>query len=144
MPQASCCFLHVFGFRNPLKEIFSEWAENPRRSVFTRNEDRDRRGPGGGPGVTQRGTRRGPTLGHASWAPGRPGHHLSSPLRLFNPFNPKKFGDGVIFHQNHKEALSPRKSNLRLLQPCSGTLPEGEVIAGGLFIIMTASTTMRE
>ena len=87
---------------------------------------------------------RGPTLGRASWAPGRPGHRLLSPLRLFNPLNPKKFGDGVIFHENHREAPSPRKFNLGLLQPCSGTLPEGEIINGGPFIAMIASKMMRE
>ena len=85
-----------------------------------------------------------PTLGRAWWASGRPGHRLSSPLRLFNPLNPNFIGDGVIFHENHKEAQSPRKSNLGLLQACSGTLPEGEIIAGGLFITIIASVTMCE
>ena len=51
---------------------------------------------------------------------------------------PKKFWDGVIFHETYREALSPRMSNLGLLQSCSGTLPEGEIIA------MIASKTMRE
>ena len=35
-------------------------------------------------------------------------------------------------------------SNLGLLQPCSGTLPEGEIFTGGLFIAMIASKMMRE
>ena len=59
------CFLY---FRKSLKEIFLEWSEIPQRSVFTRNEDRVRRRPGGGPGRRQRSTRRGPTLGHTWWA----------------------------------------------------------------------------
>ena len=37
-----------FYFRKVLKEIFSEGAENPWRSIFTRNEDRHRRRSGGG------------------------------------------------------------------------------------------------
>ena len=144
MPRASCYFMLFLYFRKALKELFSEWAENPRRSVFTRNEDWDQRRPRGGPVGTQRGTRRGSTLGHAWWAPRRPGHRLSSPLCIFNPLNHKKFGDGVIFHKNHREVSSPRKSNLGLLRPCFVTLLEGEIVAEGLFIAMIASTMMRE
>ena len=88
MPEASCCFLHVFGFRNPLKEILSEWAENPRRSVFTRNEDRDRRRPGGGLGGSQRTPRarvspRPRLVG--PWAPLPPPPVASSPIRCPKP-----------------------------------------------------------
>ena len=40
--------------------------------------------------------------------------------------------------------FSPQKSNLGLLQPCSGPLPEGGIITGGLFIAMIAFKMMRE
>ena len=55
-PIVVFCMFLVSEFH--LREIFSEWAENPRRSVFTWNKDRDRKRPEGGPGVHQRGTRR--------------------------------------------------------------------------------------
>ena len=45
------------------------------------------------------------------------------PLHLYIPFYPKKIGDGEIFHETDTEVSSPQKSNLGLLEPCSGTLP---------------------
>ena len=59
-------------------------------------------------------------------------------------FYPNFIGDGVIFHETSIEAPAPRKSNLGLLESCSGTLPEGGIITGGLYIAMIASTMMRE
>ena len=67
-----CCFLY---FIKALKEIFSERAENPRRSFFTRNKDQHRRRPEGGHQARA-------TLGRAWGPPGSPGHRLSSLLRL--------------------------------------------------------------
>ena len=52
--------------------------------------------------------------------------------------------DGEIFHKIDTEAPSPRNSNLGLLESYSGTLPEREIVTGGLFSAMIASTMMRE
>ena len=79
MPQASCCFLLFLYFRKVLKEIFSEWAENPRRLVFTQNEDKDRRRPGGVPWGPQGVPGAGPPLaapGGPLEAPGTSSHRL--------------------------------------------------------------------
>ena len=61
---------------------YSRNGQNPRKPIFTRNEDRDRRRPEGGPGSTQRGTRRGSALGRAWWAPGRSGRLFAYKLPL--------------------------------------------------------------
>ena len=94
-------YLHLKISSNHSKNVILKRKPKVRKITKTETEG-DPEGAGG-------------PLGHAWWAPGRPGHRLSSPLCLFIPFNPKKFGDGVICHESHKEVPSPRKSNLGLL-----------------------------
>jgi len=41
-------------------------------------------------------------------------------------------------------AAATKNPKTGVLQPCPGTLPEGEIVIGGLFITMPASGEMRE
>ena len=136
MPQASCCFLLFLYFRKALKEIFSEWAENPGRSVFTRNEDQHRRSALGPPG----GARHGPTLGRA-WGP------LVAPDTSSHRLFAYKMPSTLI--SSGTELFSMRGSVTSKVQSRASAfpfrhMPEGEIVTGGLFIVMIASKMMRE
>src|SRR5215218_6051479 len=51
MPKSQLLFSPVFGFRNPTKEIFSEFDEiNAQDLIFPRSFQRAREGPEGSPG----------------------------------------------------------------------------------------------
>ena len=144
--DAKCQFLFfvVFGFQKSytgkVRGKIREKSRSPNTSrrrmsqkIAWRRANRGHTGP-----------RRGPTWTRA-WHP-RGAHlaPLASPLRLFQTPWPKTLGDGEIFHETEPEPPSSRNPFRGVLQPCSGTLPEGGIITGGIYTTMIASPTMRE
>ena len=142
MPSASCCFLHVFDFtenqylrrsKNPEDLIRFFWGTKVPESTGGRREEPQ--GPtaarwhGQGLGVTPR----------PPWAPCAPPYVHSSAYKFHISRNPSI--DFFLRFFPPPQVPVPRRSNL---EACSGTLPEGESIAGGFFINLAASMTMCE
>jgi hypothetical protein len=49
-----------------------------------------------------------------------------------------------FFQNSTRGAATTKNPKTGVLQTCPGTLPEGEIVIGGLFITMPASGEMRE
>ena len=89
--------------------------------------------PGRGPGVTRAG----------GWPPPPD----SPPAPTFGPiyFPGVKLPKARPFFQNStRGAATTKNPKTGVLQTCPGTLPEGEIVIGGLFITTPASGEMRE
>ena len=89
--------------------------------------------PGSGPGPTRTG----------GWR--RAHGDLSAPTFCPIYSSGVKLPEARPFFQNStRGAATTKNPKTGVLQPCPGTLPEGEIVIGGLFITMPASGEMRE
>ena len=99
--HASFCFLLFLVQKSYTGNIFGIGRDKNQRSYIYRANAEDREGVED----TQRGghtyARRGLALARAwAWC-GPPGHHLTPPLRLFNPQHGYTLSTRVQFHENH-------------------------------------------
>ena len=143
MPSASSCFLLSFCFRKAGPGSFSKSAENLRELFLHGNKDCARRRPVGGatgarrpPGTVPRGPRLGP-----NWPPPEASRVALSPINSIRRGNPRG-----IYHISRKHPrLAPSPILIREgSKVLPGTLPEGEIVTGGIYTTMPASGVMRE
>ena len=144
MPSASSCFLHIFGFRKIAQEKVPEKIRKIAKNYFATKEAKSQkastRGPpeGGGDPLARVGPHPRPRAAQGPLAPLAP---TFCPIYSFasKPPEARPFFQNSIprrrHHQNPKTGVQ---------QTCPGTLLEGEIIIGGLFITMPASGEMRE
>lgn len=140
---SSLCFC-CFCFSEKLYRKYSRnWTKQKPKSIFYRNEDEVRRG-------TKRRTRA-PTPALGAAKPGPAPRHGVAPQA---PNRPQSFAYLYIFSGKPWIPEPPStKSSVAaaIAEPISGgsealpgTLPKGEIIAGGIYIAMPASEVMRE
>ena len=132
MPSASSCFLLSFCFRKIVRGSFSESSTNLRELFSRRNKDEARRGAAGGPqppdaNQTRPTTwpRRGPT-----WVTPSSPRAALSPINRLRPKNPKY---PIIFSRKHLRPPSSPTLDWEGTEALLGTLPEGEIIIGGIY-----------
>ena len=75
---------------------------------------------------------------------GRLRHFLGVPSWLYEARDVKLTGGSKFFQKEVRYAATTKNPKTGVLQTCPGTLPEGEIVIGGLFITMPASGEMRE
>ena len=139
MPKCQFLFSTVFGFRNPTQEIFSELddskAEVPIFMRRRRSPKESRRGATGWPDMAEARAHPWPRLG-CVWAHQGPVDSASSPI-----YSPSQENPRYPSHIPRKVPTPPSTPNPSRegSEDLPGTLPEGEIIAGGLYITMPAS-----
>ena len=144
MPQCQFLFSAVFGFRKVAQEIFSELDEtNCEVPIFTRRRrspKESRRRATGQPHQAQPRPDPGPRLG-VVWAPLASADFALPPIYSPSRENPE-------YPSEIPRKIPSRPSSPTLVregpEAVPGTLPEGEIITGGIFITMPASEVMRE
>src|SRR5215203_1877420 len=145
MPKSQLLFSAVFGFRNPSKEIFSEFGRNQRPgSYFCTKLPEDRGGKEVGPRGAATLGRRSPGPGRAALACGALVWPPALPFRLLKVFVAKPSVPRATIRKTFQRRRR-RQSHLGGFRrsppaPCR----RGESSPGGLFIAMIASGVMSE
>ena len=141
MPSASSCFLLAFGFAGNQYLRRSKYVADLTRFFLGNKKHWKLREASRGATCQPHGhvARPGGWPRHLSmWGPRLP------PWPDSTAINPYKYRNYPSFLQNNFIAAASLCFEETHLEPCSGVLPEGEAIGGGLFINLAASMTMCE
>ena len=143
MPNANSCFLLSFCFRKVVWGSFSESSANLRELFSRRNKDGASRGDAGGPqppDATQARPRCWPLVG-PTWTTGPPSRVTLSPINRLRLGNPRY---QIIFSRKHPRPPPSPNLDREGSATLPSTMPEGEIVTGGIYTTMPASRVMRE
>lgn len=143
MPSASSCFCCLF----VSEKLVGEFSRNklPIYMIYFYEETKTEPGgrlqggptaPRRPPGAAQPWPRLGPT-----WRPREPSDAALSPINCLPPENPR---GPIIFSRKHPRPPPSPTLDREGSAALPGTLPEGEIVTGGIYTTMPASGVMRE
>ena len=143
MPSASSCFLLFF----VSEKLFGEVSRNQLKIYMNYFYEETKTEPGGDlqggptgprqhPGAVNPLTAAGPT-----WASRAPPRVALSPINRLRPENPRY---PIIFSIKHPRPPPSPTLDREGSETLPGTLPEGEIVTGGIYTTMPTSGVMRE
>jgi hypothetical protein len=126
------CFCCFFVSEKLHRKYSWNWTKQKPEFLFFPRWDEVRRWDGGAPEGGHTMAWRGPPPGRARTRCGPLAHLLTSPFRLYNPFDGKTLRDRSIFHETYYKPPPSSTRDRKGPEALPGTLPERGITAGSL------------